>query len=65
MPLSIRSSTCERSFFTMRKNNTYLRSMFQNRFSDLGMTNIKRNIVTNVENIKNYFSKTKRRIKLI
>lgn len=57
MPLSIRSSTCERSFFTMRKNNTYLRSMFQNRFSDLGMTNIKKILLPMLKILKMIFLK--------
>lgn len=64
--LPVSSSTCERSFSAMRRINTYLRStMSQNRFNELGILNIEKDIVVDVEDILNEFSKTERRIKLM
>lgn len=64
--LPVSSATSERSFSTMRRINTYLRStMSQNRFSNLGILDIEKDIVVDVEEILNTFSKTERRIKLL
>lgn len=50
--LPVSSSTCERSFSAMQRTNTYLKStMSQNRFSDLGINNIEKYIVINIEDI--------------
>lgn len=41
--VSVSSSTCERSFSTMRRIKTWLRtSMVQNRFDDLSIINIEK-----------------------
>lgn len=64
--LPVSSATSERSFSIMRRINTYLRStMSQNRFSNLSILNIEKDIVVDVEEILNTFSKTGRRIKLL
>lgn len=64
--LPVSSSTCERSFSAIRRINTYLRyTMSQNRFNELGILNIEKDIVVEVEDILNEFSKTERRIKLM
>jgi len=64
--LPVSSATSERSFSAMRRINTYLRSiMSQNRFSNLSILNIEKDIIVDVEEILNTFSKTERRIKLL
>lgn len=64
--LPVSSSTCEKSFSAMQRINTYLRStMCEDRFSELGILNIEKDIVVNVDDILNEFSKIERRIKLM
>lgn len=54
--LPVSSSTSERSFSAMRRINNYLRStMSQNRFSDLGILNIEKDVVVNIEEVLNDF----------
>ncbi|KAF0747430.1 zinc finger MYM-type protein 1-like [Aphis craccivora] len=63
--LPVRSATCERSFSTMRRINTYVRAnMAQGRFTNLGILNIEKDIIVDTEIILNTFSKSNRRIQL-
>lgn len=65
MPIS--SATCERSFSTMRRINNYLRSnMEQDRFTNLSILNIERELSNKIENeqILNKFSEKERRMQL-
>ncbi|XP_060880716.1 uncharacterized protein LOC132952434 [Metopolophium dirhodum] len=63
LPLS--SATCERSFSTMRRINTYVRAyMTQGRFSNLAILNIEKDIKVDTETILNTFAKSNRRIQL-
>ena len=63
--LPVSSATCERSFSSMRRINTYIRAnMSQDRFTNLAILNIEKDIVVDTEIILNTFAKTERRIKL-
>ncbi|XP_022165765.1 uncharacterized protein LOC111030535 isoform X2 [Myzus persicae] len=67
LTLPISSASCERSFSTMRRINTYIRStMTQDRFSSLAILNIERDISNNIDSndILNIYSKTNRRLEL-
>ena len=63
----ISSATCERSFSSMRRINTYLRSnMEQDRFTDLSIINIEKELSNQIDNeqILNKFSEKERRMQL-
>lgn len=63
--LPVSTATCERSFSTMRRIKTWLRTcMNQDRFSNLSILNIEKDIPINNEEILNIFEKTERRIQL-
>lgn len=63
--LPVSSATCDWSFSAMRRINTYIRStMFQDRFSNLAIMNIERDIDVDNEIILKIFSKSERKIKL-
>lgn len=63
--LPVSSATCERSFSAMRRINTYLRAnMNQDRFTNLAILNIEKDILVNNEVVLNTFAQTERRIKL-
>lgn len=63
--LPVSTATCERSFSTMRRIKTWLRTcMNQDRFSNLSIMNIEKDIPINNEDILNIFEKTERRIQL-
>ncbi|XP_060859809.1 uncharacterized protein LOC132937000 [Metopolophium dirhodum] len=63
--LPVSSATCERSFSTMRRINTYVRAnMTQGRFSNLAKLNIEKDIKVDTETILNTFAKSNRRIQL-
>ncbi|XP_060846379.1 uncharacterized protein LOC132926049 [Rhopalosiphum padi] len=67
LTLPISSASCERSFSTMRRINTYIRStMTLDRFSSLAILNIERDISNNIDSndILNIYSKTNRRLEL-
>ncbi|XP_027854498.2 uncharacterized protein LOC114133074 [Aphis gossypii] len=61
----VSTATCERSFSTMRRIKTWLRTcMNQDRFSNLSIMNIEKDIPINNEDLLNIFEKTERRIQL-
>ncbi|KAL4126512.1 hypothetical protein QTP88_010734 [Uroleucon formosanum] len=63
--LPVSSATCERSFSTMRRINTYVRAnMTQGRFTNLAILNIEKDIIVDTEIILNTFAKSNRRIQL-
>ncbi|XP_025405922.1 uncharacterized protein LOC112680132 [Sipha flava] len=63
--LPVSTATCERSFSTMRRIKTWLRTcMNQDRFSNLSIMNIEKDIPINNEDILTIFEKTERRIQL-
>jgi len=67
LAIPISSATCERSFSSMRRINTYLRSnMEQDRFTDLSIINIERKLSNQIDNeqILNKFSEKERRMQL-
>ncbi|CAI6372654.1 unnamed protein product [Macrosiphum euphorbiae] len=67
LAIPISSATCERSFSSMRRINTYLRSnMEQDRFTDLSIINIERELSNQIDNeqILNKFSEKERRMQL-
>jgi len=67
LTLPISSATCERSFSVMRRIKTWIRSsMNQDRFTDMSILHIERDIsnVIESENILNNFALKNRRIDL-
>lgn len=63
--LPVSSTTCERSFSSMRRINTYVRAnIAQDRFSNLAILNIENDIVVDNEDILETFTKGNRRIQL-
>jgi len=51
LSIPIGSASCERSFSSMRRINTYLRSnMAQNRFTNLSILNIERELSNTIKN---------------
>lgn len=63
--LPVSSATCERSFLSMRRINTYIRAnMAQDHLSNLAILNIEKDITVDNEIILNKFVKHKRRIQL-
>lgn len=63
--LPVSSATCERSFSTMRRINTYVRAnMTQGRFTNLAILNIEKDIKVDNELVLNTFAKSSRRIQL-
>jgi hAT family C-terminal dimerisation region len=68
LTIPISSATCERSFSSMRRIKNWLRtSMAQEKFTDLSIINIERDLSTKIDkyNIINNFSMSQRRIPLI
>lgn len=68
LTIPISSATCERSFSSMRRIKNWLRtSMTQEKFTDLSIINIERDLSTKIDKdtIINNFSKSERRISLI
>ncbi|XP_050065897.1 zinc finger MYM-type protein 1-like [Aphis gossypii] len=64
--LPINSATCERSFSAMRRLKTWMRTtMLQERFSNLGIINIEKDINIDRVSVLNDFAKSNRRINLI
>lgn len=66
--LPVSSATCERSFSTMRRIKNWLRtSMLQQRFSNLSLLNIEKDLLKeiNTETILNQFCLKPRKIMLI
>jgi len=64
LSIPVSSATCERSFSAMRRIKTWLRtSMHQERFTNLSLIHIKREISNNIctDNILDEFSKKDRR----
>jgi len=58
--LPVSTATCERSFSTMRRIKTWLRTcMNQDRFSNLSIMNIEKDIPINNEDILNIFEKNR------
>lgn len=67
LSIPISSASCERSFSSMRRINTYLRSnMAQNRFTNLSILNIERELSNTINNddILNQFAKKDRKMQL-
>lgn len=67
LTLPISSATCERSFSTMRRIKTWMRStMVENRFNDLSIINIEKDLAKQINNtdIVNAFSNKNRYIVL-
>lgn len=65
LSIPISTASCERSFSTMRRINTYVRStMSHNRFSSLAIINIERDIsnCNNFNDILEIYSKENRRL---
>jgi hypothetical protein len=63
--LPVSSATCERSFSTMRRINTYFRAnMTQGRFTNLAILNIEKDTIVDPEIILNTFAKSNRRIQI-
>lgn len=65
--IPVSSSTCERSFSTMRRVKTWLRTtMAEDRFSSLAMLNIERDLSNKIDTevIVNKFAEQDRRIVL-
>lgn len=63
--LPVSSATCERSFSAMRRINNYLRStMSQERFSNMAILNIEKDIIVDIEIILNTFAKKNRKIRV-
>jgi len=63
--LPVSSATCERSFSTMRRINTYVRAnITQDRFTNLAILNIEKDIIVDTEIILNTFAKSDRRLQL-
>jgi len=51
LTLPISSATCERSFSTMRRIKTWMRStMVENRFNDLSIINIEKDLAKQINN---------------
>jgi len=67
LSIPIGSASCERSFSSMRRINTYLRSnMAQNRFTNLSILNIERELSNAIKNddILNQFAQKDRKMQL-
>ncbi|XP_025194326.1 uncharacterized protein LOC112593952 [Melanaphis sacchari] len=67
LSIPISSASCERSFSTMRRISTYIRSTMNNdRFSSLAIINIERDVSNNInaEDILEIYSKENRRLML-
>jgi len=67
LSIPISSASCERSFSSMRRINTYLRSnMAQNRFTNLSILNIERELSNTIKNddILNQFAEKERKMQL-
>lgn len=67
LSIPISSASCERSFSTMRRISTYIRStMNQDRFSSLAIINIERDVSNNInaEDILEIYCKENRRLML-
>lgn len=68
LTIPISSATCERSFSSMRRIKNWLRtSMAQEKFTDLSVINIERDLSSKIDkdNIINNFVMSQRRISLI
>jgi len=67
LSIPISSASCERSFSSMRRINTYLRSnMGQNRFTNLSILNIERELSNTIKNVDilNQFAEKDRKMQL-
>lgn len=67
LSIPIGSASCERSFSSMRRINIYLRSnMAQNRFTNLSILNIERELSNTIKNddILNQFAQKDRKMQL-
>lgn len=65
LTIPVSSATCERSFSTMRRLKNWLRSsMLQQRFTNLSVINIERDLANDIvsEEILNTFAKTNRKL---